>query len=385
MICLSDPFIINTYRVFNVRSGLDKEDPMKKYIEVISEQRIVPENFDYSTNQVEHEVLDNAFDAIFVHTLDGKIIEINETACRRLGLKRSELVNKEREELLALALVGSMPEYIELIKRDGKLSFESVSITESGNLIPVEVRSRLIKFKGKDAILTFSRDLIEQRKNENTEQEKLDALKHAINLSRLYSIEKVADYSFDIIEEIIGQVKGAIGIVDEDYIRFVFVRELGPKKLPNLPLNGKGITVRAVTTGETQYVWDTSRNKEYIKYFDGSNLLSELDVPIKVEGTVKAVINIQVEKANAFTEEDIKIIELLAEHISSAMIRIELLKRTNNSEETLRDLLESPKNSMIILKDTKIKYVNKLMATQLGYSDPSKIIGKDVKILITDE
>ncbi len=57
-----------------------------------------------------------------------------------------------------------MPEYVELIKRDGKLSFESVSITESGKLIPVEVRSRLIEFKGEEAVLSFSRDLTDQEK-----------------------------------------------------------------------------------------------------------------------------------------------------------------------------------------------------------------------------
>lgn len=164
MICFSDPFVINTHIVFNVRSELDILQPIKKSVQIEDEQKSVCDHFDYSNYQFERQILDNAFDAIFVHTLDGKLIEINETACERFGLRRSELVNKEREELLALALVGSMPEYVELIKRDGKLSFESVSITESGKLIPVEVRSRLIEFKGEEAVLSFSRDLTDQEK-----------------------------------------------------------------------------------------------------------------------------------------------------------------------------------------------------------------------------
>ncbi len=209
-------------------------------------------------------------------------------------------------------------------------------------------------------------------------------MRHAVNLSRLYSIEKVAEYSFDIIEEIIGQVKGTIGVVDQDHLRFVYVRDLGAKKLPNLPLSNKGIIVRAVSTGETQYVWDTSKDPHYRKNFDGPDLLSELDVPIKIDGTVNAVINLQVEKSNAFSEEDIKIVEIISEHISSAMKRIELLKRTNNSDETLSALLDSSNSSMIILKGTKIKYVNKNTATQFGFSDASKIIDKDIKILVDE-
>ena len=41
--------------------------------------------------------------------------------------------------------------------------------------------------------------------------------------------------------------------------------------------------------------------------------------------------------------------------------------------------------AVIILKDTKIRYINKIIATQLGHSDPSEVIGKNVKILIADK
>jgi PAS domain S-box-containing protein len=177
VICLSDPFIINSDRLFKFRIGLGKEDSTEKVVGEVNEKRsTIPESFDYSSYLFEREILDNAFDAIFVHTLDGKIIEVNETACRRLGLSRGELMNKEREELVALALVGSMPEYIELIKRDGKLVFESISVTESGDLIPVEVRAKLIVFKGEEAVLTFSRDLSEQREKEDAFRDRLEAL-----------------------------------------------------------------------------------------------------------------------------------------------------------------------------------------------------------------
>ncbi len=366
---------------------MGEADSTKKIVEVVNKTKFTfPDRIDYSSYQFEREILDSAFDAIFVHTLDGKLIEVNETACRRLGYSRSELVNKEREELVALALVGSMPEYIELIKRDGELSFESVSVTESGELIPVEVRAKLVKFKGEEAVLTFSRDLSEQKEKEDAVRDKLEALhRHAIHLSKLYSIENVAEYSFDIIEELLGFVKGAIGVLDVDCIRFVFSRDVPLENIPSLPLNGRGITVRAVKTGETQLICNTRLDPDYVVDIQGPELLSELDVPVKVNGIVVAVINLQTETENGFTNEDRRIVEILSEHISSAMARIELLNRTRESEEKWRKLFESSLDSVLVLTGTEITYANKKLATMLEFDDPSELIGKDVDITLAED
>ena len=280
------------------------------------------------------DIIDNAFDAIFVHTLDGKLIEVNAEACRRLGYAREELINKEREELIALTLIGSMPEYIELITRDGELTFESVSLVESGELIPVEIRAKKIVFQGEDAILTFSRDLTAQKEHEKEIQDRLEVLqRHAVNISRLYSIVNVAEYSFDIVEELLGSAKGGIAVVEDGCLKFVFLHGVGPECVPALPLDGGGISVRAVSTGVTQIVSDTSKEPDYIEDTEGVKLSSEIDVPIKIDGNVVAVINIQVEGSDRFTEENIKTLEILAEHISSAMSRIDLINKLKKVEE----------------------------------------------------
>ena len=372
--------------MFN-RDWGDSDSTKKDAVEIVDKSiSSLLENLDLSSYQFEHEILNNAFDAIFVHTLDGKLIEVNEIACQRLGLSRGELINKEREELIALDLVGSMPEYLELIKRDGELSFESVSITESGTLIPVEVRAKVIQFQGEEVVLTFSRDLTEQEVKKDAAQNKLEALhRHALNLSRLYSIENVAEYSFDIIEELLGFVRGTIGIVDTDHIKFIFSRDVPLENVPDLPLEGRGITARAVRTGETQVIGNTRLDLDYVSDVKGHILLSELDVPIKIDGRVTAVINLQAEKENAFNDEDRKIVEVLSEHISSAMARIELLKRTKESEEKWRKLLESSLDSVLVLTGTEIVYVNRRLATMLGYESPSDLIGKDVEITLPDD
>ncbi len=328
-------------------------------------------------------IIDDMFDAVYIHSLDGKLLEANSAACRRIGRSRGELVNKEKEELVSLRLVGSMPEYIELTKRDGEITFESVSLTAAGDLIPVEVRSKLITYQGEEAVLTFSRDLREQRKREASERGRLEALqRHAVNLSRLYSILDVAEYSFDIIDELLRLVKGTIGVVEGDCIKFVFARGLKINRLPVLPLNGRGITVRAVNTGETQLVADTRLDPDFVSDIDGPVLLSELDVPVKLNGKVAAVINLQAEEEDAFTEEDKKIVEILSEHVSSAMARIEYMRNIKRSEEKWRKLLESSLDSVMVLTGTTITYVNRRLASMLDYSDPSELVGQEISVTL---
>ena len=50
--------------------------------------------------------------------------------------------------------------------------------------------------------------------------------------------------------------------------------------------------------------------------------MSELDVPVKVDGGVRVIINIESKKLDAFTEQDVKLLETLAMHISSALRRL---------------------------------------------------------------
>jgi PAS domain S-box-containing protein len=365
---------------------LSRANSLKKLIASTSEHSSTSDYLDYFAFSSRREIIDNAFDAIFVHTLDGKLLEANEAACRRLGYSRDELVNKEREELIALTLVGSMPEYIEIIKRDGELAFESISVTDSGELIPVEVRAKKIVYQGEEAILTFSRDLTEQKERERAIRQRLEGLqKHAVNISRLYSIQNVAEYSFEIIEEMLGNVKGAIGVVEEGHLKFIFLHELGQENIPPLPLEGRGISVRAVRTGETQIVGETRLDPDYIEGVDTPRLLSELDVPVKIDGKVVAVINLQFEKSNAFSEEDTKIVEILAEHISSAMDRVTLLNNLKKAEEKWHQLLESSLDSVIVFNDSTIQYVNMNTAILLGYSTSSELIGRDIALIFSLE
>jgi signal transduction histidine kinase len=164
--------------------------------------------------------------------------------------------------------------------------------------------------------------LIRARALETLSRSRLEALhRHATRLTSLSTIQAAAEYSFEMIEKIMGFNNGAVGVVEGDYLRFIYAKNFPADQLPPMPISGEGITIRAIKTGEPQLVNDTRLDPEFVSGFSAS--LSELAIPIKIGDKVVGVINLEDTKPNTYTEDDEKVLEIITEHLASAMINIQ--------------------------------------------------------------
>jgi len=320
---------------------------------------------------------------------DGKCVYANQSAANLLGLDKPEdLIGQDMLDFVSSLDVEGLRSIIEGRAKGEKqpLRYEFKLRRIDGSEIDAETHVTMINFEGRSASLAYIRDLTEGKQLENQMRVKLEVLhRHAVNLVNMNSIVEAMEYSFDIIDELLGFSNGAIGIVEEDYLKFIYTRNVSSDVLPEMPLSGKGITVRAVKTGKTQLIHDTRLDHDYVKDIDEPDKLSELDVPVKIGGKVIAVINLESEQPNAFTKEDKEIVEILSEHLASAISRIEQLKAIKASEEEYRMLLDSSLDSVVLLSDTKILYANSNMAKLLCYDSASELIGQDISITLADE
>jgi PAS domain S-box-containing protein len=298
--------------------------------------------------------------------------------------KRSVLVNDVREDQdYVRGSTDSLSELAVPVMVDGEtvgvLNVESLELNSFD-----ENDRRLLETLARYVGATLKRlKLVEADK---ASKKKLKALhRHATNLVKMDTLDEIAEYTFNIMSELIGFSEGTIGVVDGDSLRFIYFRNVPREMLPDLPLNGKGITVRAVNTGETQMVNDTRRDPDYVRAVEEIGSLSELDIPIKIGETVVAVINIEDGRLNAFTEDDKDILEILSEHVAAAISRIEKTRSLKASEERYRKLFDSSLDSVVILSDTRIEYANRVAAEQLGYDDASELIGQDVSVTLPEE
>ncbi len=239
-----------------------------------------------------------------------------------------------------------------------------------------------IMYGGEKAVQHTLIDVTEHRKYE----ERLEALhRNALELIEAETLDNVAELTLNAIERTLGFNRCGFGLVEDKMLQFSHVR--GVEGVINLPLSGKGITVRAVNTGETQFVPDIRLDDDYVL---GSvnwdyEALSEIAVPVKVGGEIVAVLNVESAKLDAYTTEDEKLIKILAEHVASAISRIEQLKVIRASGETYRRLLDSSFDGMILLSGTKIIYANSSEAKLLGYDSASELIGLDITIPLPED
>ncbi|MBD3207558.1 GAF domain-containing protein, partial [Candidatus Bathyarchaeota archaeon] len=167
-------------------------------------------------------------------------------------------------------------------------------------------------------------------------EKRLGALhRHAVSLSDADTVEEIASLTVDAIDWVFGYNRISFLLVEEDNL--IRVDGIPKKALNELSLEGKGITVRAVKTAQTQLVPDIRKDEDFksgIKNKDLVPSLSELAVPVIANDRVLAVINVESPSIDDFDETDKRLMELLAESVSSAMARIQ---RVEDLEEKVEE------------------------------------------------
>lgn len=101
-------------------------------------------------------------DSLFVHDIDGTLIDVNQSACRALGYSREELLQLP---LQAVAPLYDASRVLALLENGVLPSFESEEKHRDGTLIPVEVSTSLFQTGTRRLVMRQSRDISERRQN----------------------------------------------------------------------------------------------------------------------------------------------------------------------------------------------------------------------------
>lgn len=104
-------------------------------------------------------LFDSVGDAILIHDMGEKFLEVNSVACERLGYSREELLDMKPADILTSQFIQLMPKWIKDVKKAGNIVMEAEHKTKEGGIIPIELNSRLIDYAGEKAILNVARDI----------------------------------------------------------------------------------------------------------------------------------------------------------------------------------------------------------------------------------
>ena len=106
-------------------------------------------------------------DAIFVHNLNGLILDVNNEACITLGYTRQELINSYAWEIEIAITQETIKQNI-LKLSYGPFNLEGLHRRKDGTTFPVDVRLSIFSSMGEQFVLAIVRDISEQKRSEST-------------------------------------------------------------------------------------------------------------------------------------------------------------------------------------------------------------------------
>ena len=108
------------------------------------------------------ELLENVDDAVYILDQDGNVLEANEAAYTRLGYTPEEFFELNLTDLIPQEQARKVIEKLgrdDLLEVPGKITLETTHAGTAGELIPVEIQSRAITYRGRNVILNVARDV----------------------------------------------------------------------------------------------------------------------------------------------------------------------------------------------------------------------------------
>ncbi|MFX1507409.1 MAG: PAS domain S-box protein [Promethearchaeota archaeon] len=170
-------------------------------------------------------------DSIFLHDLEGTIIDINEKTLDLFGYTKPEILSLKISDLHPFNMLTISEKAFEKIAKEGVVNFEIDFRKKNGEVFPAEVSSSLFEISGKSVIQGIVRDITERKRAEHAilqvklEEERYHAmLSHFINndmqkiinnlelLSLMY--ESKVELDRNIVDETISMASGSSKTID---------------------------------------------------------------------------------------------------------------------------------------------------------------------------
>jgi PAS domain S-box-containing protein len=119
-------------------------------------------------------------DAVFVHDLQGHILDANPSACRRLGYTREEILRLKTSDIDDPTFAVGFGDRLQQQLQHGHLRVEGRHRTKAGRIIPVDINTSTIQLEDQTAVLAVIRDITERKALEETRRQFAEAqLKNA--------------------------------------------------------------------------------------------------------------------------------------------------------------------------------------------------------------
>jgi PAS domain S-box-containing protein len=187
--------------------------------------------------------VDHATDYIFVIGSDGYFLDVNESACRRLGYTKEELLTKSVMDIDPDFSRVVWKDFWEEFKHTKLLRLETRHRSKNGEIYPVEVVANYILHEGKELDYAFVRDISERKQVEEELRKSHAFIRQVIDAAPNFIFAKDREGRFALVNKAVADaygptVENLTGKTDADFNHnqeeVAFYRERDLKVLDSL-------------------------------------------------------------------------------------------------------------------------------------------------------
>lgn len=232
-------------------------------------------------------LMNNQSDAIFLHELlrDGfsTFSEVNQRAIDNYGYSRDEFLRLSARDITPEEETRKVIDHglLDSFKKNGTMEFEARHIKKSGESFPVEIKSSIVQWQGKQYILSTARDIGERIKMQEKQLQLEQQMLHAQKLESLGILAGGIAHDFNnILMSVLGH------------------SDLAVRRLPaNAPANAhleqiKKAAEKAANLSNQMLAY-SGRGKFVVKAINLSHLIADMEYMLSVSVSKKAVIRYQ--------------------------------------------------------------------------------------------
>ena len=275
-----------------------------------------------------------------------RFLAVNQAALRHYGYSAAEFLGLRLNDLWPLEEASMRRQAIERARAGGISAYESRHRTKDGRVIEVELSWHNLLIEGRPAALVLSADVTERRRAER----RAAALSElARRLSAAQTPRQAGWIICETADTLLGWDSCLLDLCSADRTQalpLVYIDTINGRRVEVSEQPGRfGVYSRkALEEGaqlllrpapaefppEATPVGDTSRPSASLMY-----------VPLVASGEAIGVLSIQSYRANAYTVEDLNLLQALAEHCGGALERLRAEAAARESDDHLRLALEA--------------------------------------------
>jgi PAS domain S-box-containing protein len=336
----------NSLKFFNTSQKIKKDNNKLKYL--LEEKKSQLKGV-FATIDDANLVIDFLNDAFLVIDLEGNVMKMNAAAERFFNYNLQNGSINFVDFIYYKDYAYSMNSFAQLLDEGHFHNYIARISTKNKEIKWVKINASIVydKFNKAIAAQGIIIDITEQREREIS----IDFFNNlAKSILGKESITEMAWLISNSIANYLGTNDCVIYLVDKttntlDQIAVFDNKLSGSKGIINklsLPI-GKGIVGYVAKSGNSEIISDTSKDKRYI--IDDAIRLSEITIPIKIDGQVIGIIDAEHKKKDYFKKEHVETLESVANLVVLQFKSALNLRERNKSDIKNRELLKKLKKS----------------------------------------